>query len=118
MITNAYQELAKGSLFCPLKGYEVYYGYVSEEDKTFCNWISKELGTRLLNLAGAVIGVATLALNLLAMIPFSLLALCFEGPGRSWELFKSGVMLEWMHYAFLPVTILAIFNPQYSHNFN
>lgn len=75
----------------------------------------KSTGARFLYLAQVIATLVALPLNILAMIFCPAFALCTEGSEEAWKLFKSAVLLEYMHYALLPVFTLGVFAPEYAN---
>ena len=108
MISSSYDTVAEKSLFFAEMAKEIYNESKLEES------CLKSTGARFLYLAQVIATLVTLPLNILAMIFCPAFALCTEGSEEAWELFKSAVRVEFMHYTLLPVFTLGVFAPEYT----
>ena len=107
MITTAVRNFEMGAASPSFFG-EVYY---NESRSAEGCWL-QNLGGRALFLAQTIVSIVTVALNLIAIIFGSLLALCFEGCEEAKVILDKTSRFELVHLAFIPTGILGFFAPE------
>jgi hypothetical protein len=107
MITSAVQTFEMGAASPSFVG-GIYY---SESQSPEGSWV-QNVGARGLFVAQAIVSIAMLPLNLIAMTFGSALALCFEGSEAAWVILDKTSRFELVHLALIPTGLIGAFAPE------